>query len=86
MENEKKINFLCENFHIFLKITLEEIVWMKKTMAVMLVKRTIFKLLELREKNRIVFEESIICGRFDKISCNLENTIIIGDDGGLYCL
>ncbi len=58
----------------------------KKSRAINFAIQIIEKILALGESRTDIFEESFLSGRFDKIEHHLENTVIIGDDGGLYCL
>ena len=65
---------------------LEEIIWRKKSRAINFARKIIEKLIALGEKGLYNFEECVLSGRFDKLENHIDNTVIIGDDGGLYCL
>ena len=71
-----------------LQQALDYLIWKDQTDCTVLTRRTIEKLLSLLDdKSQIEkIQHAVISGRFDKNQFGLEDTVILGEDGGMYLL
>ena len=79
---------LLKSLKARLNEALDYLVWKEQSECVIITRKTINTLLiamddENQSKN---FENGIISGRFDKEHFGLEDTVILGEDGGMYLL
>ena len=71
-----------------LQQALDYLIWKDQTDCTLLTRRTIQKLLFLLDDKSQTekIQHAVISGRFDKNQFGLEDTVILGEDGGMYLL